>query len=291
MSSRLGALAQRRVGRQRLLGEDVERRAREPPGAQRLDERRLVDERAARGVDEQRAGPQQRQPRAVDQAARGVGDGQVEADDVGDLERRLDRLGVLGAELGHALGRDVRVVGDRAHAERARPRRHEPADAAEAEQRQRLVGELDAGEALALPGALAQRALGGADVAGQREQQRERVLGGRDDVRLGGVADDDARRPSPRRRRRCRRRRPARPITRSLGAARDQRRVDRRRRAHDERLGARERRAEIGAGLELDDLAGRGAGASRPESAIGSATTQTGLLIAATPPAARRGRR
>ena len=118
--------------------------------------------------------------------------GQVEADDVGDLERRLDRLGVLGAELGHALRRHVRVVGDGAHAERARPRGHQPADAAVAEQRERLVGELDAREALALPGAVAQRALGGADVAGEREQQRERVLGGRDDVRLGGVADDDA---------------------------------------------------------------------------------------------------
>ena len=59
---------------------------------------------------------------------------------------------------------------------------------------ERLVGELDAGEALALPGAVAQRALGGADVAREREHQRDRVLGGRDDVGLGRVADDDARR-------------------------------------------------------------------------------------------------
>ena len=110
------------------------------------------------------------------------------------LERGLDRLGLLGAELGDALRGHVRVVGHGAHAQRARPRGDEPADAAEAEQRERLVGELDAREALALPGAVAQRALGRADVARQREQQRERVLGGRDDVRLGGVADDDARR-------------------------------------------------------------------------------------------------
>ena len=210
------------------------------PGLQRLDERRLVDERTARGVDEQRARPQQRQARAVDQAARRIRDRQVEADDVGHLERRLDRLRVICAELGHALRGDVRVVGDGSHPERARPRGHEPADAAVAEQRERLVGELDAREALALPGAVAQRALGRADVAREREQQRERVLGGRDDVRLGGVADDDARR----------RRRVhvdvVDPDARAaddaqLGGARDERRVDRRGRAHDERLGVRER--------------------------------------------------
>ena len=60
----VGRVAQRRVGRQRLLGEDVERGAGELARAQRLDERRLVDERAARGVDEQRARAQQREPRS-----------------------------------------------------------------------------------------------------------------------------------------------------------------------------------------------------------------------------------
>ena len=241
----VGRVAQRRVGRQRLLGEDVERRARRAARSRSASTSAASSTSAPRAALTSSAPGRSSARRArVDQAARGVGDGQVEADDVGDLERRLDRLGLLGAELGHALGGHVRVVGDGAHAERARPRRHEPADAAEAEQRERLVGELDAGEALALPGAVAQRALGGADVARQREQQRERVLGGRDDVRLGRVADDDAG---------GRRgvhvdvvdaRRPARPITRSLGAPRSAprrpawpsaRRAPRRRRARPAR--------------------------------------------------------
>ena len=104
--------------------------------------------------------------------------------------------------------------------------------------------------------AVAQRALGDADVAREREQQRERVLGGRDDVRLGGVADDDARRgrrgdvdvvdadaraadhAQARVRSRSAPRRPAWPSARraprrSASAAR-----------------------EVSAGLELDDLAG-----------------------------------
>ena len=286
----VGRVAQRRVGRQRLLREDVQRGARELARAQRRDERLLVDERAARGVDEQRAGPQQRQARRVDQAARRRRDRQVEADDVGHRERRLDRLGLLGAELGDALRGHERVVGDGAHAERARPRGHEPADAAEAEQRERLVGELDAREALALPGAVAQRALGGADVARQREQQRERVLGRRDDVRLGGVADDDARG-----------RRgvhvdvvdaDARAADHAqLGRARDQRGVDGRGRAHDERIRVGQRRGADRRPARARRRRRPRAAARGPASAIGSATTQRGLLIAAARPAARRGRR
>ena len=249
-------IAQRRVGRQRLLGEHVERGAGEPARTQRCDERLLVDERAARGVDEQRAGPQQREPGRVDEAARRIRDRQVEADDVGGLERCIDRLGPLDPELGHALGRHVRVVGHDVHAERPRTRGHEPADAPEAEQRERLAVELDARVALALPLAVAQRALGRANVARERQQQRERVLGRRDDIGLRGVADDDA----------GRRRRvhvhvvdaDARaPDHAQLRGARDQRRVDLRRRAHNERRGLGERRREVGPRRELRDLAGR----------------------------------
>ena len=137
----------------------------------------------------------------------------------------------------------------------ARARGHEPADAPEAEQRERLALELDAREALALPPALAQRALGHADVAREREHQRERVLGGRDDVGLGRVADDDAGRG--------RRRHvdvvdaDARAADHAqLGRARDQRGIDLRGRAHDERLGVGERGREIGARPELEHLAG-----------------------------------
>ena len=49
-----GRVPPRAVGRQRLLAEDVEDRAGEAAAAQRLEQRRLVDERAARDVDEPR---------------------------------------------------------------------------------------------------------------------------------------------------------------------------------------------------------------------------------------------
>ena len=47
-------IPERALGRQRLLLEDVERGAAQPPGAQRVDERRLVDDVAARDVDDDR---------------------------------------------------------------------------------------------------------------------------------------------------------------------------------------------------------------------------------------------
>ena len=289
MSSRLGAS---RSGESAGSGSFAKTSSAAPasvPGAQRLDERRLVDERAARGVDEQRAGPQQREPAGVDEAARRVGHGQVQADDVAACERRLDRLGALGAQLAHALGRHVRVVGDRAHAERARPRRHQPADAAEAEQRERLVGELDAARSARAPRRRRAASAAAADVAGQREQQRERVLGGRDDVRLGRVADDDPARG---------RRLDVDVVDPDAGAAdhaqrsggRDQRGVDRRGRAHDERVGVASAAARSAPGLELDDLAGL---AQQLQARVGDrlgddAARYAGLLIAATQRQRRR---
>ena len=108
-----------------------------------------------------------------------------------------DGLGMLDAELAEALGRDERVVADDAHAEPERPPRDLAADPAEAEHAERLVGELDPAPARALPAALLQRRVRLRDVAGERDEQPDRVLGGRDDGRVGRVRDDD---PPPRRR-------------------------------------------------------------------------------------------
>ena len=104
--------------------------------------------------------------------------------------RRVSRP--LDAELAEALLRDERVVGDDAHPEAERAARDLLADAAEAEHAERLAGQLDAAAARALPAALLQRGVGLRDVARERDQQADRVLGGRDDGRLGRVRDHDA---------------------------------------------------------------------------------------------------
>src|SRR5581483_3210631 len=68
----------------------------------------------------------------------------------------------------------------------------EAADAPETEHAERLVGELDAAPLGALPAAVAERGVRLRDVPCERQQQAERVLGGRQGVRLGRVGDDDA---------------------------------------------------------------------------------------------------
>src|SRR3546814_10415820 len=77
-SSDLAGKARRRLGAERLLGEDVDGGTAEMAGAQALGERRLVDHATARGVDEQRARPQRRQRLGVDQVARAVGQRHVQ---------------------------------------------------------------------------------------------------------------------------------------------------------------------------------------------------------------------
>ena len=93
---------------------------------------------------------------------------------------------------GGALLGDVRVEADELHAEAARALGHERADAAEAEDGERLLVELGAGELRALPLALLHRRVGLRDVARLREHERHRLLGGRDDVGRRRVAHDDA---------------------------------------------------------------------------------------------------
>ena len=89
-------------------------------------------------------------------------------------------------------GRHVGVEGDEAHAEAARPVGDELADPSEADDAERLVGELDALPLAALPATVDEGGVGLRDVARLGEQQRHRVLGRRDDVRLRGVDDHHA---------------------------------------------------------------------------------------------------
>ena len=77
------------------------------------------------------------------------------------------------------------------HPERERALRHELADPPEPEDAEPLLVQLDPGELGALPLTARQRRVRLRHVAGEREQQRHRVLGRRDHVRLGRVGDDD----------------------------------------------------------------------------------------------------
>ena len=175
----------------RLGREHVERRARELPGPNRLDERLLVDERAARRVDEPRAVAHPRDRIAVDEAAGLVGEGRVERHDVRGAEQLVERLDLLDAQVAEPVAPDERVVGDDVHRQPERAPRDLLSDPPEADHAERLPGQLDSAVARALPATLLQGGMRLRDVAGERDDQPDRLLRRRHDRRLGRVRDDD----------------------------------------------------------------------------------------------------
>ncbi len=184
------ALEQRVVG-DRLGREDVERRAGDLAGVERVLER-LVDQQLAAGaVDDPHAVAHLRERLGVQPAARLGRLRQVDGDEVGLAVDVAARLGLLDAELAEALGGDERVEGEHAHAEALGAGGDELADAAEAEDAERLLVDLDAAELRALPLAGGEAGVRLRDVARQRQHQRDGVLRGGDDVRLRRVGDDD----------------------------------------------------------------------------------------------------
>ena len=176
----------------RLCGEDVERRAGELARPDRLDERVLVDERAAGGVDQARAVPHLRDRLRPDDPDRLVGQRQVERDEVGGAEHAPPARRAFDPDLAEAVVADERVVADDPHPEADRPPRDLLADPAEAEDPERLACELDPAPAGALPAALLQGRMRLRDVARERDQEPDRLLRGRDDGGVGRIRYDDA---------------------------------------------------------------------------------------------------
>ena len=183
-------LEQRRVGA-RLAGVDVEPGGSDPALLQRGEQRRLVDDAAAGGVDEDQRRLDGGELVGADDAHRLGGLRQVHRDDVGAAQQLVER-DQADAHLRGAAGGDERVVGDDVHAERRQPLGHQGADPAEPDDAGGLLVQLDAGVLAALPLPLLEGGGGRRDVAGRGEQQADRDLGGADDVGLRGVDDHHA---------------------------------------------------------------------------------------------------
>ena len=164
----------------------------------------------------------------------------------------LERAGRFDAELAEPIRGDERVVRDDAHPEPERAMRDLAADPSESEHAERLPGELDSREARPIPRSGRERSVRLRDVPGEREEERDRMLGGGVDGRLGGVRDDD---PAAGRRLdvdvvdadAC----PSDHL--EAICALDERRVDRRRRADDDRVEVADDRGEIRLRV-LDDV-------------------------------------
>jgi hypothetical protein len=154
-------------------------------------EGRLVDDPAPGHVDD----PQPRlglgQQRRVEQPGRLRRLRHVQRDEVRPLHQLLERE-QLDAHGPGPVGRDVGVERHELHAEGVGPLRHERADAAEADDAEDLAVELDALPLRPLPLPGLQRGVGLGHVAGLGQQERHRVLGRRQDVRLRRVDDHHA---------------------------------------------------------------------------------------------------
>jgi hypothetical protein len=174
----------------RLGDENVEPSAGDLARDERLVEGVFVDEAAARDVDDVGGRLHELELIGRDHAGRLGRLRHVDGDEVGLLQQLVER-DELHAELLGAGRRDVGVVGDDVDAERLQTRRDERADAAEADDAERLLIELGARVLRALPLPLRQRGVRGGNVAGEAQDVADGQFGGRDDVGCRGVHDHD----------------------------------------------------------------------------------------------------
>ena len=146
----------------------------------------LVHQSAAGDVDD--VGGALHLPEGVgtEHADRFRGLGHVDGDEVG-LRQQFIQGHQLNAKLGCAGRGDVGVVGQDLGVEALEPRRDECADAAEADDADLLLEELNARVLGALPLAVLQRSAGLRNVAGQAQDVADREFCGGDDVRGRGV--------------------------------------------------------------------------------------------------------
>ena len=155
-------------------------------------QRLLVDERSARGVDEPRAIAHQGDRVPIDEAARLVRQRRVERHDVGHCEQLVERLHLLDAEVAEPVAPDEGIEGDDVHRQPERAPCDLLPDPAEPDDAERLPGELDPAVARPLPAPLLERGVRLGDVAGERDEQADRLFRRGDDRRVGRVRDHDA---------------------------------------------------------------------------------------------------
>ena len=170
--------------------EHVNAGARHLAALQRRDEIGLDDQAAARAVDDAHAVLHPRNRSRVDDATRLVGHRRVQGDEVGAGEKIIE-LDLLDAQFFGALVRQERVEGDDVHLQANAARGDDGTDIAAADHAQRLAGDLDAHEAVLFPFAGMGRGIGLRNLARQREDHGDGMLGGGDRVAERRVHDDD----------------------------------------------------------------------------------------------------
>src|SRR5699024_2249423 len=173
-----------------FLGEHVDARARHPAVLERPVQGVLVEDATARGVDDAYRRLDLGQCLVVDQTQRVLVLGQVDRDEVGALEKVVER-GHLHPYLRGPGGLHERVVGDDLGAERGHALGDQGTDPAEPDHTDGLFVQLDTGVLGPLPLTVDQGAVCRGGVACGGQQQVDGRFGGADDVGGGGVDHQD----------------------------------------------------------------------------------------------------
>ena len=188
----VGQRAERQVVRGRFLLVNVQRRAADLAALQRLEQRGLIDQAAARAVDDAHALLALGQRRRVENLVRLGRQRHVHGDEIGARQEVGQIVRQLHLQAARAALHEIGIVGDDVHPERNRAPRDFAADAAHADDAQRLAVQLGSLERFAVPLARHHGGVRLRNLARQREQQREGVLRGGDRVSARRVHDHDA---------------------------------------------------------------------------------------------------
>ena len=174
-------------GRERLAGRDGHGGAGQAAVAQRLRQRLEVHGARRARADQPGAGLELRQLGGAEEPHAG---GRLCDEHVG-LRQDLLRRDALDQAGGHFSGR-LRLAREHLHAERARPLHEQARARAHAHQPERLAADLGAVARPQAGVAAPQRGVGAGQVAGDRQHERQRVLGLRDERAVRRVHHQDA---------------------------------------------------------------------------------------------------
>ena len=178
---------QREICGRRLDFVHIQRGCCDLAALQRIVQRLLVNEPAACAVDDPHALLRLREPLGVEHVLRLVRERHVHRDVVGKRHDFIEALDQLHLQRTRAACGEIRVVCEDAHAECDRAPCDLRADAAHAENGERLAVKFDTLERLAVPFARLHRRIRLRDVARDRHEQAERVLCRGDRVARGRV--------------------------------------------------------------------------------------------------------
>ena len=182
---------QRTVRGERLLRECIDDGAAQLSALQRIHQRGLLDDAAARHVHRDCAALETRELPPADHALGLFRERGVHRDDVGDVEPVLERDEPPDLQRAEALFTDVWIVAVHVHAESEGASRDLPTDASHADDHERLSLELRAEELGAVPLAGAHGRRGVRKVPQQPDQRSEKELSDRDRVSGRRVDDRD----------------------------------------------------------------------------------------------------